>query len=364
MEDTAPSRSHEDYTVGWISALPLEKATAKAMLDDRHDKLSKPPSDHNTYTLGRIGDHNVVIASLPAGVTGKGAAATVAANMLSTFTSIRFGLMVGIGGGVPSKENDIRLGDVVVSKPTITSGGVVQYDFGKTIQEGRFTRTGALNKPPTVLLTAVADLQATHMGGKCKLVEFLPDIGSKFNRPRTHDDLFESSYGHQGEPSDKCLRCDKSQLIQRSTRSSDEPRIHYGVIASGDQVMKDGVTRDRISRELDVLCFEMEAAGLADNFPCLVVRGISDYADSHKNKGWQGYAAAVAAAYAKELLYIISPTKVSETTSAARATDEATSAQPSRSAASQQVNNLSGKFDTGGGKGYFGINSAGDISIN
>ena len=67
--------------------------------------------------------------------------------------------------------------------------------------------------------------------------------------------------------------------------------------------MRNGIDRDRISRELGgVLCFEMEAAGLMNTFPCLVIRGICDYSDSHKNKDWQAYAAATAAAYAKELL--------------------------------------------------------------
>ena len=82
--------------------------------------------------------------------------------------------------------------------------------------------------------------------------------------------------------------------------------------------MKDGVTRDRLSSELGgVLCFEMEAAGLMNSFPCLVIRGICDYADSHKNKGWQPYAAATAAACAKELLSVIPESHVSETRSIA-----------------------------------------------
>lgn len=133
---------HQDYTVGWVCALPLEMAAAKAMLDESHLDLPTSPNDHNTYILGRIRAHNVVIACLPSGVYGTTSAATVATQMLSTFRSIRFGLMVGIGGGVPSKEADIRLGDVVVSKPTRDFGGVVQYDFGKTVENGHFERTG------------------------------------------------------------------------------------------------------------------------------------------------------------------------------------------------------------------------------
>jgi nucleoside phosphorylase len=136
---------HEDYKVGWICALPVEMAVAMGMLDERHDSLPQNSRDHNSYTPGRIGPHNVAIASLPASVMGVTSATRVATQMLWTFTRLRFGLMVGIGGGVPSEESDIRLGNVVVSKPTGTSGGVIQYDFGKMVQKGGFERTWSLN---------------------------------------------------------------------------------------------------------------------------------------------------------------------------------------------------------------------------
>ena len=82
--------------------------------------------------------------------------------------------------------------------------------------------------------------------------------------------------------------------------------MHYGTIASGNAVIKDSSTRDRLRRDFNAICVEMEAAGVMDTIlPCLVIRGICDYADSHKNKRWQPYAAATAAAYAKELLTMI-----------------------------------------------------------
>jgi hypothetical protein len=112
------------------------------------------------------------------------------------------------------------------------------------------------------------------------------------------------------------LHCGKgpSCLVPRSPRTEDDdnPTIHYGLIASANQLMKDALIRDKLSAEKDVLCFEMEAAGLMNHFPCLVIRGICDYADSHKNKAWQGYAAMVAAAYAKDLLYRIAPHQVEQ----------------------------------------------------
>jgi nucleoside phosphorylase len=74
--------------------------------------------------------------------------------------------------------------------------------------------------------------------------------------------------------------------------------------------MKDATVRDKLAKESNVLCFEMAAAGLMNHFPCLVVRGICDYSDTHKNKQWQGYAAMAAAAYAKDLLCRISPNKI------------------------------------------------------
>ena len=312
---------HQHYTVGWISALPIEMAAAQGMLDELHEPLplQRDSRDQNIYTLGRIGFHNVVLACLPAGVTGTISAARVATQMLSSFKRLRFGLLVGIGGGVPNANDDIRLGDVVVSKPTATSGGVIQYDFGKTVQNGRFKRTGSLNRPPNVLLSAVSSLQARHMMEGHKLCEHLaemvkryPKMASQFTYPGTqHDQLYEAKYEHPAGQA-TCSLCDVSRLATRKPRLSKDPVIHYGLIASGDRAMNHGPSRDQLAKELDVLCFETEAAGLMDSFPCLVIRGICDYADSHDNKRWQPYAAATAAAYARELLCIVPGDRVME----------------------------------------------------
>ncbi|KAJ5726124.1 uncharacterized protein N7483_007481 [Penicillium malachiteum] len=114
--DAGATLSHDDYTVGWICALPLEMAAAKLMMDIIHPSLPSPPTDQNTYILGNIGEHNIIIACLPGGAYGNVSAATVAMQLLSSFHSIRFGLMVGIGGGIPSSNVDIRLGNIVNKK--------------------------------------------------------------------------------------------------------------------------------------------------------------------------------------------------------------------------------------------------------
>jgi nucleoside phosphorylase len=303
----------DDYTVGWVCALSVELAAAQEMLDEEHDMPLPHAHDTNIYTCGRVGEHNVVIACLPEGQPGTNSAAAVAVQMKSTFSSTRFGLMVGIGGGVPSEEADVRLGDVVVSKPHKTHGGVVQYDSGKATPSG-FERTGTLNTPPTVLLNAVANLRAKHMRGRGRLLEYSSKLESlpDFSREAAGSDtLFEVEYDHVG--STTCGKCSTEHAVAREARRQ-EVVVHYGTIASGNQVMRSAAERDKVSAELGgVLCFEMEAAGLMNSFPCLVIRGICDYADSHKNKRWQPYAAATAAACAKEVLSIIPVAEMAKT---------------------------------------------------
>ncbi|KAL4744226.1 P-loop containing nucleoside triphosphate hydrolase protein, partial [Aspergillus terricola var. indicus] len=156
----------------------------------------------------------------------------------------------------------------------------------------------------------MSQLQAKQMtGGEnailkivSEVLEQYPDMNEKFSPPkRSTDCLFHSFYHHAERDSD-CEKCDQDNLITRQPRAMEAPYIHYGLVASGDQVMKDSETRDRLAQQHGILCFEMEAAGLMNELPTLVIRGICDYCDSHKQKQWQGFAALTAAAYAKLLL--------------------------------------------------------------
>ena len=152
----------DDYMITWICALPLKAAAARAMLDRTHP-LPQGITDPNAYKLGELNGHHIVLAYLPSGVYGTTSAAVVVSRMCLTFPRLRYGLMVGIGGGVPGRNHDIRLGDVVVSKPGVKHGGVIQYDYGKTVQGGKFEQTGVLNQPPQALLMRLSQLQANQM---------------------------------------------------------------------------------------------------------------------------------------------------------------------------------------------------------
>ncbi|EXL39845.1 hypothetical protein FOCG_17555 [Fusarium oxysporum f. sp. radicis-lycopersici 26381] len=308
-----------DYTVGWICAITTEYVAAQEFLDEEHEGPEYvSPNDTNHYTLGKVGKHNVVIAVLPDNEYGKSSAASVARDMLHSFPNVRIGLMVGIAGGAPGKH-DIRLGDIVVSSASNGKGGVFGYDFGKAIQGRDFQETGLLNQPPTLLRTTVSGLKARYerkghqLAEKTNMIlEKNPRLWGKYKRPETGADrLFKSEVTHDVSCAAICSN-DVSNLVLRPERTEDKdnPAIHYGLIASADRLMKDASARDRLSEEKEVLCFEMEAAGLMNHFPCLVIRGICDYSDSHKNKEWQGCAAMVAAAYAKDLLYQIALNRV------------------------------------------------------
>jgi hypothetical protein len=185
----------------------------------------------------------------------------------------------------------------------------LQYDFGKTMSEGKFIQTGVLNKTSIVLSNSVSTLRARHRieesripRHKVRMLESNRKMQREFSHPGLdHDQIFRAEYEHpNGAPT--CHSCDTGALVPRKPRENTNPVIHYGLIGSANQVMRHGATRDKLRDEKNIICFEMEAAGLMDVFPCLVIRGICDYADSHKNKRWQPYAALTAAAYAKEVL--------------------------------------------------------------
>jgi hypothetical protein len=240
-----------------------------------------------------------------------------------------------------------------VSRLTEFAGGVVKYDRGKVIAGGEFEHTGLLNMPPALLTNAVSKLRAKHEFKRNAVSKYVsemikkmlesedvnPDFEDMYQyQDSKYDELFEADYEHvtseqisetskqsqdtsgnvADDPKAPCPNCDKERLVPRKPRRTNDPVIHYGTIASADRVMRHGITREKLRKKYGILCFEMEAAGLMNDFPCLVIRGICDYSDTHKQKIWQRYAAATAAAYAKELLEIIQKEEVDETEDAAK----------------------------------------------
>jgi nucleoside phosphorylase len=306
------------YTVAWLCALPeSEQVAARLVLEDRHEDPPRDFDDENSYFFGSIGGHNIVIACLPPSQPGLVSASRLIAPMSRSFPNLKIYLFVGIGGGVPhsppcaNAEDDVHLGDVVVGySEAIGAPAVVQWDFGRRLEGSRYENTSNLNQPDRRLLSALGSVVTNNECGDTKFDNYLREIiakNSKFAYPGQHNDrLFDARYRH-GDAND-CSNCDARRIVPRPKRDSTKLIYHRSTIVSGNSVMKNGIERDKISKSnYNARCFEMEAAGVIDDTRCLVIRGIADYADGHKNWSWHRYAAAAAAAFAKEFLLTLKP---------------------------------------------------------
>jgi nucleoside phosphorylase len=308
---------HADYTVGWLCSTPTDLTPATSMLDKRHPDLQFIAGDPNIYILGRVAGHNVVITCLSHTTHGPSSPADVAKNLMRSFPGVRNSLLVGVGGGVPSSTVDIRLGDVVVSTPNKVDSGVMQCK----VSEGKapVEIIGWLERPPHALLGAVNKVREKSMKPQRHIKKAIlryPEVKEHSTFPgRKQDLLFQSDYNHH--EGDRCNNCSPSEIIERARRNSTDPIIHYGSIASVDIVVRNTSLRDRMSQISGVIGIDMEAVGLKQDFPCMIIRGIANYSDSHSNTKFQKYAAMTAAAYAKELLASLDAASAQKVTIAA-----------------------------------------------
>jgi len=318
---------YTDYHVAWICPLEVELLSARLMLDEEHD----PPAydthyDDNIYIYGTVLGHATVVATCPRGLTGNVNAGRLTGVVRKTFPNINMTLLVGIGGGVPhaSPKKDpfenLHLGDVVVGWSGDGKPAVVHYDFGRQKVDGQYEVLGTIDRPEWRLTNALSIVASDHLMSKTKFQDHLQRLTEcgKFQYPGAEQDrLFEADYHHHGEYNSECAGCDPAKLIERPKRTEGKTKkfvFRQGRIATGNSVIQDGEYRDQVSKRCGgVLCFEMEAAGVDASGNCLVIRGVSDYADSHKSDAWKYYAAGNAAVFARELLRKIPPTEIKQT---------------------------------------------------
>jgi nucleoside phosphorylase len=312
---TIPQRpaSTDGFETAIFCALGLEGNAVVALFDQRWDNdgfpYEKHRGDRNAYTVGAIGRHCVVLVHMPG--MGKVNAAAVANCCRMTFHNVKLALVVGVCGAVPffGEGREIVLGDIIISS------ALVQYDLGKSLPD-RFERKDALldtlGRPDPEIRAFLEKIQTTDARKEmqAKISEYIevlqdePELRAAYPGTTT-DILFEASYRHPN----KDMSCDEcgcnGQPVPRSRleQIAPQPAVYVGFMASGDTVMKNGEHRDDVAKQTEAIAFEMEGAGIWDTFPCvLVIKAACDYADSHKNKIWQPYAAASAAACMKALL--------------------------------------------------------------
>ncbi|PWY95003.1 purine and uridine phosphorylase [Aspergillus sclerotioniger CBS 115572] len=296
----------EAITVAIFCTLAFEAVAIKYIFDEEftcHPTCIGPKN--YIYSFGRIGNHNIILTR-PHRI-GPVKAAHCAATVRQQFPNVQFALSIGTGGGIPRPpRHDIRLGDIVIGIPGDNHPGILEYDFGKYEQD-RFVLKACANKPPSILISADGSLEEDEIMERSPLSNVLKNLTArpKYARPGNKDILYDAVFHHINK-GDDCSGCEASterKHVSRPMRPHHQPYVHRGLILSGNGVVKDPQVRDRLRRgHDDAVCFEMEAAGIVDEIPCLVVRGICNYADTHKRDAWRYYAAAAAAAYGKVIL--------------------------------------------------------------
>ncbi|KAJ4148226.1 hypothetical protein LMH87_002706 [Akanthomyces muscarius] len=287
------------YTVAWIAPLEIEARAALLLLDNRHPggfPLSR--GDDYIFLPGDVCGHNVIIATLPAGQEyGTGSAAAIASQVKKCFPNLWFGLLVGVAAGLPNFSRtpplDIRLGDVLVSLPEGDSPALVAYDLGKDTNQNGFQLLHGgrvLSATETVVRSAIGRIKLEAPNDAVLLLPYYEKI-----KDEEHSN---GSFVDPGQENDLYYHVDNDgaeRLKQRQPRpDSKRTRVWYNIIG-----------------------LEMEAAGTMNRIAVGVIRGVCDYGDEHKNKQWQPYAAAMAAAYAKAVLAQITPGTVVQSEEAA-----------------------------------------------
>ncbi|KAL6904431.1 hypothetical protein GGI43DRAFT_320078 [Trichoderma evansii] len=338
----------EDFEIAIVCGLPLEYDAVSLVSDE----VWKEDRENNDCKTGRIGEHNVVLALLPS--MGKASAASTAANIRSSYRHIRLCFLVGVCGGVPQTgSKEILLGDVVVSK------AIVSYDFGRQYPDGFTLKDGIESntaRPDRDIRKQLTIFETSN--GRLRLQEeiagFLKNLqakatqqgcGAKYSYPGMDEDrLFMPGYRHKHRMSPTCicsicekgsdpvcedatksschdLGCAEQYLVPRTRlkrkregeiKKAQDPAVHIGIVGSGDRVIKSGEHRDSIAKPNGIIAFEMEGAGIVEETPCVVVKGVCDYADCHKSKKWQDFAAATAASALQAILEHMPPAKSRE----------------------------------------------------
>lgn len=325
--EAIPAR--DEFRIAIICAVGKEGDAVERLFDQKWTTrdLGRQLGDDNTYSLGRIGGVMVVVVWLPK--YGKSSASVATAQLYFSFTRIEHVLIVGICGGVPvpGGRQELFLGDVVISTK------LQLYDQGKQNPDGYIpTRTAS----PRGAMGSFLNMLEGSGGSRRTLYEYLnrylrhmllrdEEYAAKVEYPgQDQDVLFSPTHIHKHYEPSQCsvcinygLKCENSKRLSCSELNCNVPQggvmryrhdrdisrsgldlsIHFGTVGSGDTVMKSAEHRDRIAQRDNVIAFEMEGSGAFEKIESVVViKGVCDYADSHKNKRWQDYAAAVAAA--------------------------------------------------------------------
>ncbi|KAG8626178.1 hypothetical protein KVT40_006579 [Elsinoe batatas] len=312
-----------DFRVAIICALPEEKEAVVAVMDRMYSEediyIPGHVNDTNTYTYGQLGGQPVALCTLQD--AGTRTAAQAIAKMEVSFLKLTIIFVVGIAGGAPfdreGTSTGIRLGDVVVSN------AIYQHDLAKQNEDGVEIITDNDRQLPQLRGKAAAwikhlspkDIARIAKNTNIDFVLYGDLLAEKYTQPALDTDrIYDRTRRHKHRSgcslcaqatettgtvcstvhNEACsaINC-KPEPMPPRTRTGTE--IFIGPYVSGSQVIKSAQHRAKLVELFGALALEMEGAGSCGEYPILIVKGIVDYADSHKNKRWRLYPAAMAA---------------------------------------------------------------------
>jgi nucleoside phosphorylase len=318
----APPTSRSGFQIAFVTAVPTEYDALYELFDEKYDRngtiYGKGPGDFNIYTTGKMGKYNVVLLCLAD--IGKMHAAQAVSSLRMSYLGIKYVFVVGICGGAPfDGDHPIYLGDVIISTR------LIEYDYGRQYP-------GMFKLKDTYLKTQNLEVRNLHrflsteiskLDFQARVSHHLAQLSPQRSKPpiSAPDILYNSDYVHRHRGSSLACDCSACDICEEATHQGCDklgceegqirrrriethgPNIHFGAMASADRVLKSGIDREWLTKTHGVLGFEMEGAGLWDGIiSCTIIKGICDYADSHKQKTWQDFAAGTGAAATKAIL--------------------------------------------------------------
>ncbi|KAL8368320.1 hypothetical protein RB599_003983 [Gaeumannomyces hyphopodioides] len=322
-----------DFRIAIVCSSPLEFDAVSLLFTEMYDsaELGQASGNDNTCVTGRLGGHDVVLVVAPL------------RERITSFPNVGLALLVGICGAPPQVQEkdvlaqshedddddsgvrDIFLGDVVVGTSVTNSDLGIPYTggWGDDLERANKDIHGLVahfkgrHNLESLRSEAVRNLRCLHLASAREglWVNYGPP-------PDDTDKAFPAKYAHTHRKT-VCSACEAKRFCpgvsnmtceeagcRRPMRSRKKqrpvsafPNIIMGKVACGNATIQSALHRDHIARTSHAIAFGYGEASGWDNVPCILIKGVCDYADNHNNKTWRKFAAATAASVAVAILH-------------------------------------------------------------
>ncbi|KAF5597253.1 hypothetical protein FPCIR_3680 [Fusarium pseudocircinatum] len=289
------NNSREDHIeVAVVCALTREYDAMPRLGPFEEEEVEEITKDYGAYRYGRVDSLHLVVAS--PSKKGRAAMTVMAAFFRSRFRNLKLVILTGICGGIPSAVtgHDLLFGDVVIDSRRLDAGGQVT---GIKIEQD----SGGCSTTWARGLRSAVETDDCLGYFKARIMDFLEQLQQVAPAKKLPCDELGCSNDHLVQRDS----VDYKRKLEDDGRADEAqtPNVILGPVMSTDDVLRDPEKRDNLGTK-GTVAIEMEADAVCEVFPCIVIKGVSDYADSHKNDAYQDYASATAASATMVMLVI------------------------------------------------------------